>query len=321
MTKRTKVWVVTAACLIFVGAVMFVSSLAFCGWDFTKLGSIKYETNTYIVDEEFGNISVNSGTADIVFAPSEDGVCRVVCYEDIKKNHMVSVKAGTLTVNEVDQRKWYEYIGISIEFPKITVYLPQREYGELIINESTGDIKIPKDFTFESMDISTSTGDVRNYACVSGKMKIETSTADIYIEDISAKEMELSVSTGDIFVNSVKCEEAIKMDVSTGDVKLSNIECGSIVSEGSTGDITFKNVIAENKISVKRSTGDVKFNGCDAAELFVKSSTGDITGSLLSDKIFITETSTGDISVPKTVSGGRCEFKTSTGDIIITIQQ
>ena len=52
----------------------------------------------------------------------------------------------------------------------------------------------------------------------------------------------------------------------------------------------------------------------------VNTSTGDVNGTLLSEKIFITDTSTGRVSVPKTTSGGKCEITTSTGDINIGIK-
>ena len=61
------------------------------------------------------------------------------------------------------------------------------------------------------------------------------------------------------------------------------------------------------------------FDSSDAAEIFVKTSTGDVSGSLLTEKVFITDTSTGKVSVPKTTTGGKCELITSTGDIKIEI--
>ena len=70
---------------------------------------------------------------------------------------------------------------------------------------------------------------------------------------------------------------------------------------------------------MNRSTGDITFDGCDGAEIFAESTTGDICGTLLTEKVFIASTSTGSIDVPKTVSGGRCELTTSTGDIEINI--
>ena len=49
--------------------------------------------------------------------------------------------------------------------------------------------------------------------------------------------------------------------------------------------------------------------------------TGDVTGTLLTEKTFSTDTSTGDVSVPNPSSGGKCEIKTSTGDITISISK
>ena len=40
---------------------------------------------------------------------------------------------------------------------------------------------------------------------------------------------------------------------------------------------------------------------------------------VLSAKVFITETDTGKVEVPKSVTGGRCEIETDTGDIQITV--
>ena len=51
----------------------------------------------------------------------------------------------------------------------------------------------------------------------------------------------------------------------------------------------------------------------------VTTDTGDVKGTLLSDKIFFAETKTGRKDVPKTTAGGKCEIKTDTGDIIISV--
>lgn len=74
-------------------------------------------------------------------------------------------------------------------------------------------------------------------------------------------------------------------------------------------------VIATEKLSIERTTGDVEFDDSDAADIFVKTGTGDVTGSLLTDKVFITQTDTGDVDVPQAITGGRCEINTNTGDI------
>ena len=82
-----------------------------------------------------------------------------------------------------------------------------------------------------------------------------------------------------------------------------------------------KNVIATERFSIERDTGDVILEGCDAAEIFIETDTGDVRGTLLSEKVFITETDTGRVSVPSSITGGRCEITTDTGNIKINIQQ
>ena len=258
-----------------------------------------YETNIHKINEEFDNISIKTDTTDIAFVLSDDGMCRVVCYEDAKKSHSVEVQDGTLAVNVVNNKKWYDYIGVNIDSPKITVYLPKVEYSSLIIEESTGDIKISKDFGFKSIDISLSTGNVKCYASATEAIKIVASTGDIYAESISAGSLDLTVSTGK--------------------VHLSDIMCKNLTSIGDTGDVSLINVIATEKISIERSTGDITFDRSDAAELFITTDTGNVKGSLLTDKVFITKTDTGRIDVPNSITGGRCEITTDTGDIKISI--
>lgn len=319
MSKTMKTWLIVAASLVAIGLIAFAVIMTINGWDFIKLGTGKYETNTYELNEEFSNISIKSDTADIVFVSSDDEKCKVVCYEEENAKHSVSVADGVLTVNVVDARKWYEHIGINFETPKITIYLPEAEYSSLIVDESTGDIEISNDFKFESIDVSVSTGDVKCYASAATVIKIAATTGDISVAEISVGLLELSVSTGNVTVSSVTCEGDVKVGVSTGKTYLTDIVCQSVLSSGSTGDIFLKNVIAAEKFSIKRSTGDVKFDGSDATEIFVETDTGDVKGSLLTDKVFITKTDTGNINVPSSITGGKCEITTDTGDIKITI--
>lgn len=319
MSRRAKIWLVIAASLVVLGLTIFAAVMTVNHWDFTKLSTAKYETNAYEVSEGFSNISMETDTADILFVPSDDGICKVICYEQKNMKHSVDVQDGTLMINAVDDREWYEYIGITLGTPKVTVYLPETEYVLLMIKESTGDVEIPKDFKFESIDISVSTGDVKSFVSASEVIKIKTSTGDIRVENASAGTLDLSVSTGNVNVSGVACEGDVKINVSTGKTNITDTACKSVTSTGSTGDLSLKNVIAAEKFSLERSTGDVKFDGADAAEIFVKTDTGDVTGSLLTDKVFITQTDTGSIDVPQTVAGGRCEITTDTGDIRIHI--
>ena len=319
MSKSAKKWLIAAATLVMIGAIIFAAVMTAYHWDFTRLSTNRFETNTYEISEEFSNIKMNTETADILFAVSDDNTCSVVCYEEEKMKHSASVQDGTLNISVVDDGEWYEQIGFGFYSPKVTVYLPQTEYVSLVIKGSTGDITLPKGFTFGSMNLNLSTGHVDSLASSLGLMRIETSTGDIHLQNLSAGELDLIVSTGHVDVQSVSCEGNVGICVSTGDTRLTDISCNSINSNGDTGNITLKNVVTEEIISIERSTGDVRFEGCDAGELEINTDTGNVTGSLLSSKVFIAHSDTGKIDVPETTSGGKCKITTDTGDIRIEI--
>lgn len=321
MSKKTKIWLIIAASLVLIGCIIMGGVMAMIRWDFKKLATGKYETNRHEINEEFCNISMNTDTADIMLALSDDETCRVECYEEKKAKHSVTVQENTLVIQVMNEKSWYDYIGIHLGSPKITVYLPKAEYTSLFIKEDTGDIQIPKDFKFERTDLSLSTGDVKFFASASELIKIKTNTGDICAENISAGSLDLSVSTGKVTVFGAACEGDIKINVSTGKASITDTKCRNLLSGGSTGDVSLKNVMAAETFSIERSTGDVKFDGCDAAEIFVETDTGDVRGSLLTEKVFITKTDTGSVDVPKTVAGGRCEISTDTGDIKMTIAE
>ena len=133
MKKATKKWLLAAGVAVLLGMIIFGGAMAMAKWDFTKLSAGGYETNIHHITEAFNGISVTTKISDITFAPSDDGMCTVVCYDREKVTHAVEVQDGTLVIRVVDSRKWYEHIGIHFGTSKITVYLPQEEYGALTV--------------------------------------------------------------------------------------------------------------------------------------------------------------------------------------------
>lgn len=319
MYNERKTVVMIAVILIVLGGLVFIGVMTALDWDFKRLGTQKYETNTHEITEDFSGISVSTKTANIVFLPSEDGTCRVVCHEKIRMKHTVSVSNGTLTVKVNDTRKWYHHIGFDFDTPKITVYLSEAEYGALAVRTSTGNISVPSGFTFEMIDLKGSTGDVRCGASASGAVSLKLSTGDIRLEGVCAASLSLSVSTGKVNLSAVTCEGEAKISASTGDATVNGLSCEKLTAEADTGDITLKNVIASGAFDIETDTGNVRFERCDAAEIFAKTDTGNVKGSFLTDKIVFAKSDTGKIDVPKLTVGGRCEIETDTGDIKISI--
>ena len=301
MSKTIKKWLITAASLTALGFIILIGAMAALDFDFSKISTLKYETNTYEVNGDFDKISIDVNITDIVFAQSDDESCQVVCFEAEKVKHSVRCTNGTLTIGVTDNRKWYDYFGISFASPKMTIYLPKSEYASLLIDTDTSDINIPKSFSFNELEIESDTGNVDCMANVSDSIKIESDTGDIDISSVSSK-----------------CDIDIKTD--TGSIKLTDVDCTNFSAESDTGNISLVNVIAEDAIYVESDTGNVKLKNSDASKLSIETDTGNVTGTLLSEKIFIAKSSTGRVKVPDTESGGKCEIRTATGNIKIDIQ-
>ena len=218
-----KVLALIGVILTIVGVVICGFSLMFLGFDFTKFNTVEYVTNEYPVEDTFSNISIRGNMDGVVFAPSEDGSCRVVCHEEEAYPHSVRVEENTLIIDTgKDDRQWHFGVNFGDD-PYITLYLPEKEYGALMVNVNTGSVTVSEGFVFESMHIELNTGSVR-------------------------------------------------------------------------------------------------FEGCDAGTIFAETTTGDITGTLLTDKVFSADTTTGSIDVPKSATGGKCRLTTVTGDIRISIK-
>ena len=275
MKKTTILWLVLAAGLLLAGAGLFAGALLASDWNVSNLDTASYGTNRHTIDQAFHSILVDTDTADVVFAAT-DGPCRVECYEAENARHTVTVDSGVLTVQMQADKKWYDYIGIHFETPKITLYLPETDYRAVSVAASTGAVRL---------------------------------------EALALDSLDIRVSTGAVTLNTVTCREDVRIRVSTGKTFLQDVHCENLHTEGSTGDLLLQNVTAAAQMYVVRDTGDVRLEGCDAGQLYLQTDTGDVSGTLLTPKVFDAKTDTGKVSVPNGTTGGLCTVITDTGDI------
>jgi DUF4097 and DUF4098 domain-containing protein YvlB len=319
MSKWIK-WVIAAAVLLVLGLIICGVTLCVLGFNFGKLGTVKFVTKTYNVSEDFRNISIDADIEKVAFVLSNDGKCKVVCREEENNPHNVKVQGYTLTIEREYKHTWqFTNIGVLTETPEITVYLPDNMYEALTIDADTGNVDIPGDFTFDSISVTLDTGNARCLASAEGDIYIKTDTGHIAVSNLTAAEMQLASDTGRIEVSNVGVKENMNIEEDTGRVTMENVTCKNLTSNGDTGDLIMTNVIASGKFKMERSTGDIEFDGCDAETIYIETDTGDVSGTLLTNKIFLIETDTGKMNVPKTITGGRCEITTDTGNITIEI--
>lgn len=337
--KKNIVTIVVALCLIVAGAALACAALVAVDFRFGEFSSADYERNSYVIEGDIGDIGISAGDYNVTLLTSSDGICRIEVDESEKFKLRYHFEEDHLEIRIVDNRKWYDYIGIFSSEADLVLYLPAEEYEILSVATRTGDVKVSEDFSFGIAAVAASTGDINFSAKVSGDLSLSCSTGDITVRDIEPENLSASVTTGNIVLENIKASGKISLSCNTGRIEVHGSEAGSISSEGSTGDILLKYVTVEGQVKVERSTGDVtltsvvagsfdiltdtgdvKLNLSDAEEINIETDTGRVEGSLLTPKTFWAESDTGRVRVPQSSGDGVCKIKTDTGNISITIE-
>jgi len=255
-------------------------------------------TKSYIIGEAYNSINIVGKTSDINIYLSTNNENKIVYIENKKISVESKVVDGILTINQIDNRKFYDKL-FDFGGLEVSLYLSQESIDLLNIKGKTGDIEVDEGFTFNNVEVNNSTGDIEFKANVNGNLNIKNSTGDIEIEN-----------------NNIGGN--VNVITSTGDIDLTNLKCNKLDIKVSTGDTKLINVLVTEDFNMIGSTGSVKFDGFDANNIFVTVDTGDVKGTILTSKIFIARSKTGSVNVPETLTGGVCKIIASTGSIKIS---
>lgn len=332
MKNSKRRWLLLAAALVILGAALCQGAYAAMGYDLTKLNSERLETSSDKIEVPFSRISIKASDAKVVLLPSGGKNCWVQCTFWKNEPYTVEVIGRTLTIQRAKSpilRLWWFAFGE----PSILLYLPNSYYEQLNIETGSGNMDLPQDFSFSNAQLKSSSGHISLESRVENKLSAETSSGYLLVNGVSCKEMTLATSSG----KGEVCyggADRLQIKSSSGDISLSYLDSGELEAKASSGDISLTGVQLSGDLKISATSGTVSLNiceagsmklntssgaisltNCDAGSLELRSSSGDILGSLLSDKRFITKSSSGSIQVPETGSGGVCKVETSSGDI------
>lgn len=336
MKKSTKTALILSAILICAGLIIGFIGFSAASYDISRLNTQRFVTESFEITEPFSAVAVSCGMSDVTLIPSD--ACRVEFTRQTNIKHSVSVEDGILTLREKDERTWFDLIGVAWGDMEIKVYLPAGEYAMFHSESGTGDVEVPSDFGFVDAEIHSGTGSIEFYANVKNALVVSSDTGDITVSRICAESAEISTDTGSINVSDIELNGGLHLESDTGDMDITGAfcssfylvtdtgssdiygtHCGDMFIETHTGDIYLNSTAAENRAELIATTGDITFHGFDGGTITVITDTGDVRGTLASEKIFFVESDTGDISVPKSLTGGECSITTDTGDITVKI--
>lgn len=338
MNKVKKIFLISATGMIVAGLIIAIVSMAFVKFDFTQLDTQDWQKNTYEIEEEFENIEIHGSETDVKLLPATDGVCKVVCTENDTIYNEIEVTENALSIIRVDKSKKHVFVSVEFEQPETTIYLPEQVYVKLLIENSSGDIEIPEGFTFEEANVENTSGQITFYADVKGTLSAKSSSGGVRIGkntigSLSAvassgaasvrtatvkEDVSVETSSGIILIEELACAK-LRVKNSSGSIHLSDVKAEELEGENSSGEIRCDNMMVAGDMKLSNTSGGMELGGCDAANLKLSSTSGSIRGTLLTEKIFVADATSGSVDVPKTSSGGMCEVTTTSGSIRMSI--
>lgn len=317
--KNSKKLMSCAVILTVLGLAFATAALALLDFNFEKLSAGSPITQTYEIRDKFHSLDIDGLSCNVTLAPSEDKTCRVVYSGEDVIFCTAEVENGSLKVKCTDDRKWYERLGISFRSSTVTIFLPGSSYDNLVITNASGDVAVQDDFLFRKAGVRAVSGSVAFFASVENELSLETVSGDLLLSGSSAGNISLKTVSGNLKCESAKAASFLSAKTTSGSISLSSSEFSSGELESISGSITLSLTRAKDELLARSTSGSIRLIGCDAGVLSLESVSGSVSGSLLSDKVFITESTSGKISVPASVSGGVCRVKTTSGSIDLSI--
>lgn len=281
MRRAKKIALLAGCALVVVGFLLALSALIVLRFDFSKLNTMDYHTATYPVQESFSAIRVDVTDCDVQLLPAQDGACRVECPEGPGTTYSVSVDQGILTVTQHDEGAWYNHVGIYLGPVELTIYLPMDQYERLSVNALSGSITVPDNFSFDDIQVYTTSGSVSLSAQVAGEASVETVS---------------------------------------GNQQLTLFQPQALRLQSTSGQIQVSQVVVGGSCHIDSVSGDVKLTDCDADDLHIQTTSGNVSAALRSPKVFSTHTTSGSVRIPQGTAGGVCEITTVSGDITCSVQ-
>lgn len=141
----------------------------------------------------------------------------------------------------------------------------------------------------------------------------------VYLPKNKYDSLNAASMSGDVIINNISATECINASSVSGEIDLSNVKGKEIFAKTISGGVMLTDTVASQKLKANSTSGEIDLKRCDAKNIVLDTVSGEISGTLLSNKQFITETTSGTVNVPQSVSNEECRITTVSGDIYIEI--
>lgn len=287
MKKSTKILLFLALGFIILGLALYGAAIGVTGrfsLDVLTFDSREPSAGTRVITESFHSIRITDVQCDIRFLPSEDETVTVAYTDTNRYRHDIRVENDTLIIAAQDTGTFWSRLfrmDLFQEEHTLTIFLPFREVHQVEAASISGGIRIPEEFTLHSLSARTVSGTIALNCQVLNDLDIENTSGTITLENSFPAELSIETVSGEVILTDVTVSEFTELSSVSGNLLLNNFDCPSLNAETVSGTVT---------------------------------------GSILSPKHVLTDTTSGSVYISENRSDApKWEIETVSGDIHITI--
>lgn len=312
----------------------------------------------YETAEPFTGLKVSAGPCDVRLFSAKDGKVRIVHRQDQEEARCrVAVEKGILCI---ERQSPVKRPAVVRHTPALEMYLPQTRYDSLEVYTASGDVDLPSDFAFGTLNVTTVSGDVHIFSGIEGDAALKTVSGDMEARNLQVQgTFRLKTASGDIEAKNLQVQGAFRLETASGDIRFETVDVGEtlfcksssgdvtllklrtmdLTASVSSGDVHLDTVSVKGKLALSNASGnmdleaclagsmklhtasgDVELEDCDAGSLHLDTVSGDIEGRLRTGKDFSAASASGSIRIPPSTGGGKCILNTLSGDIRMTVE-
>ena len=202
------------------------------------------------------NIHIDNTYSDVTIKKSS-GNDIIIDATNVPEKFTAEIAGDTLTINSPKSKNTFISVPwFSEKESSVEISLPDKEYNELIYKSGVGDTRI-SDVRFDTVSLSSGTGDDDLISMECGELTIQKGVGDLRINDLSCVSCRIDAGTGDINAENFRCKKLLDADSGAGDIDFINAETGGIKFDTGTGDISFRGKINGN-IDIDAGVGDIE---------------------------------------------------------------
>lgn len=208
-------------------------------------------------------INIDFKSADLNVFFTEDDEIRVVqySYKELKEDRLFQANKTSSSINIRENNKpqfHLIYIGF-MDQVAYDVYIPKKYEKSLEIKSISGNIEVEANekLKFDSLKISSTSGDVEMGSIEAKDIEIETVSGDITLQYLENDNLKLKSVSGDISVEGAK--GIVETKTTSGDIKFKTIE-GKVDLKSTSGNINCKDFKVIDNSKAKTTSGNINLN-------------------------------------------------------------